>query len=68
MTAVAVWDHRPAPDELLAARLNRGWSPTPTATRDGNVVLGYAACLAPDGLMACLVHPSASQCKIIAAK
>ena len=42
--AVAIWDHRPSADELLAARLAAGWEPTPTATRDGPRVLGYAAC------------------------
>ena len=47
MTAVAVWDHVPEADELLAARLARGWEPTPTAMRDGQRVLGYAACAAP---------------------
>ncbi len=46
MTAVAVWDHKPTADEMLAARLERGWTPTPTATRDGPRVLGYAACVA----------------------
>ena len=30
--------------ELLERRIERGWRPTPTATRDGNVILGYAAC------------------------
>jgi hypothetical protein len=45
VTAVAVWDNRPTPAELLDARLARGWKPTPTRTRDGAVVLGYAACL-----------------------
>jgi len=44
LTAVAVWDHRPTEPELLAARLARGWRPTPTATREGAKVLGYAAC------------------------
>lgn len=44
MTAVAVWDHCPTERELLDARLARGWSPTPTATRDGDKILGYAAC------------------------
>jgi hypothetical protein len=48
VTAVAVWDHQPAAQELLAARLAAGWRPTPTATRDGDVVLGYAACVWPD--------------------
>lgn len=46
MTAVAVWNHRPSARELLDARLARGWEPTPTATRDGPTVLGYAACAA----------------------
>ncbi|NUQ78813.1 MAG: hypothetical protein HUU21_35250 [Polyangiaceae bacterium] len=45
MTAVAVWDHQPTRAELLKARLEQGWSPTPTATKDGPVILGYAACL-----------------------
>jgi hypothetical protein len=43
--AVAIWDHRPDADELLEARLARGWKPTPTATCEGEVVLGHAACL-----------------------
>jgi hypothetical protein len=42
VTAVAVWDHRPTPDELLEARLSTGWKPVPTATKDGDVVMGYA--------------------------
>jgi hypothetical protein len=45
VTAVAVWDHRPGPAELLAARVERGWTPTPTAMKDGERILGYAACL-----------------------
>jgi hypothetical protein len=45
VTAVAVWDHRPTPQELLDARLSRGWKPTPTLLVDGPTVLGYAACL-----------------------
>jgi hypothetical protein len=28
------------------ARVARGWAPTPTGTREGPRVLGYAACLA----------------------
>jgi hypothetical protein len=47
VTAVAVWDHQPSADELLAARLERGWAPTPTDTRDGPKVLGHAACAWP---------------------
>jgi hypothetical protein len=46
VTAVAVWDHLPTAEELLAARVARGWTPTPTATRDGDKILGFAACLA----------------------
>lgn len=42
--AVAIWDHRPSPGELLERRLERGWRRTPTSTVDGEVVLGYAAC------------------------
>jgi hypothetical protein len=41
--SVAVWDHEPSAEELLARRIERGWRPTPTATRDGRVVLGFAA-------------------------
>jgi hypothetical protein len=42
--AVAVWDHQPNADELLAARLSEGWQPTPSPLRDGNQILGHAAC------------------------
>lgn len=45
MTAVAVFDHRPDAAELLRVRLARGWAPTPTAMKDGERVLGYAACV-----------------------
>jgi hypothetical protein len=48
--AVAIFDHLPAPIELLERRIERGWRPTPTATRDGNVILGYAACHVSNGL------------------
>jgi hypothetical protein len=37
-----VWESRPDAPALLAARVARGWRPTPTDTRDGPVVLGYA--------------------------
>jgi hypothetical protein len=40
---------RPTADSLLAARLARGWRPTPTDTRDGPVVLGHA-CKIPANL------------------
>jgi hypothetical protein len=43
VTAVAVWDHAPSADELLDARVARGWEPTPTGLKDGAKVLGYAA-------------------------
>jgi len=42
--AVAIWDHQPSPQELLDRRLERGWRPTPTATVDGHIILGFAAC------------------------
>jgi hypothetical protein len=50
VTAVAVWKHRPTADELLKARLARGWVPTPTAMQDGQVILGHAACLVSGSL------------------
>ena len=40
--AVAIWDHEPDADALLACRVARGWTPRPTATRDGDVILGHA--------------------------
>jgi hypothetical protein len=42
VNAVSVWDHRPTADELLEARVARGWTPTPTSTVDGDVVMGHA--------------------------
>jgi hypothetical protein len=39
-----VWDHAPDADELLDARVARGWRPTATAMRDGDRILGHAAC------------------------
>jgi hypothetical protein len=45
VTAVAVWEHRPTPRELLDARLASGWKPTPSRLRSGDRVLGYAACV-----------------------
>lgn len=41
-----MWDHRPDADELLTRRTERGWKPRTTATKDGDVVLGHAACAA----------------------
>jgi hypothetical protein len=43
---VSVWDHRPTADEILADRLARGWKPTASALREGDVVVGHAACAA----------------------
>lgn len=42
---VSVWDHQPTPDELLDARLKRGWTPTASELQSGPEVLGHAACL-----------------------
>jgi hypothetical protein len=39
-----VWDRQPTADQLLDARLVAGWVPTPTATVDGDRILGHAAC------------------------
>ncbi|MDP1918077.1 MAG: hypothetical protein Q8L14_17665 [Myxococcales bacterium] len=44
MNGVSVWDHQPTADELLEARLARGWEPVATSTVDGDVVMGHAAC------------------------
>jgi hypothetical protein len=45
VTAVAVWGHQPTAQQLLDARIHRGWKPTPTAMKDGERVLGFAACI-----------------------
>jgi hypothetical protein len=42
--AVAVWGHRPDADELLRARIDAGWKPTPSMLQSGGRVLGHAAC------------------------
>ena len=36
--------------ELLAARIEAGWEPTPSAMQDGERVLGYAACAVGRGV------------------
>jgi hypothetical protein len=46
LTAVAVWDHKPTADELLALRVQHGWQPTLTPLQGGPAVLGHASCLA----------------------
>ncbi|MGA9768507.1 MAG: hypothetical protein WBV94_05670 [Blastocatellia bacterium] len=38
-------DHAPTAGELLERRVASGWSPTPTSTRAGDVIQGYAQCL-----------------------
>jgi hypothetical protein len=40
-----VWEHQPNADELLAERLRNGWRPTPSRLREGDRVLGHAACV-----------------------
>ncbi len=47
--AVAIWGRRPSAEELLQARVAGGWRPTATATREGDVILGYAARLVDEG-------------------
>jgi hypothetical protein len=53
--AVAIWDHRPTAAEILDRRVASGWVPTASALKDGQRVLGYAACVvsgehrAPEG-------------------
>jgi hypothetical protein len=42
VAAVAVWDHQPSADELLDARLSKGWKPTPSPMKDGPQILGHA--------------------------
>ncbi|HZI08912.1 MAG TPA: hypothetical protein VE153_00910 [Myxococcus sp.] len=34
---------------MLNARLASGWTPTPTCSVDGDVILGHAACRVPAG-------------------
>jgi hypothetical protein len=45
LTAVAVWDEKPTPDQLLEKRLADGWQPTATLLRKGPTILGHASCL-----------------------
>jgi hypothetical protein len=37
-----VWPKDPDADALLDARIADGWTPTPTATVDGDVIMGHA--------------------------
>ncbi len=43
--AVSVWDHKPAPREILDKRLAAGWTPTASELNEGDVIDGYAACV-----------------------
>ncbi len=45
VTAAAIWNHAPTADELLTVRINEGWKPTPSKLKDGDRVIGHAACL-----------------------
>jgi hypothetical protein len=45
LTDVDVWQEKPTADDLLKARLNKGWQPTPSDLKEGPKVEGYAACL-----------------------
>jgi hypothetical protein len=47
LTAVAVWAHKPTPDELLARRVAIGYVPQCSLLKEGPRVLGHAAALAP---------------------
>jgi hypothetical protein len=40
-----VWDHHPGAEELLDVKINEGWQPTLSPLRNGDQVLGHAACL-----------------------
>lgn len=46
LTAVAVWSHRPTAEELLQARVLRGWRPTASMLRTGTALLGSACSFA----------------------
>jgi len=45
VTAVAVWDKHPTTDDLLDYRISRGWHPTPSRLKEGDEVMGHAACV-----------------------
>ncbi len=38
----------PSADEVLRERLAAGWQPTPSALKDGDRILGHAACVVVD--------------------
>ncbi|HJQ26156.1 MAG TPA: hypothetical protein VKA60_19725 [Blastocatellia bacterium] len=41
---MSLWTQQPTADELLDRRLTSGWVPVPTRMRDGDKILGHAAC------------------------
>lgn len=43
--AVAVWDHVPSATEILDVRMASGWMPRPSLLKDGDRVVGHAACI-----------------------
>ena len=43
--AVAVWSYQPKADEILNKRLSAGWRPTPSMLKEGDEILGHAACV-----------------------
>lgn len=45
ITAVAVWNHLPGAEELLSRRVESGWTPRPSILKEGDRVVGHAACL-----------------------
>jgi hypothetical protein len=49
VTAVAVWDFQPSATELLEFRLKQGWKPTPSRLKEGDRILGHAACAVEKG-------------------
>lgn len=61
MAAVAVWPHRPSPQELLKARLDAGWRPTPSYVVGGPRVLGLAQDVPPERW----TKPGEATCKVL---
>jgi hypothetical protein len=60
VTAVAVFPHPPDAEELLRARLARGWVPTVTQLKSGDRILGYAECVMIDTHRVPRDHPSSN--------
>jgi hypothetical protein len=45
LTAVVVWDHQPGANEILEARIKAGWTPSPSMLKEGDKIVGHAACV-----------------------